>query len=56
MRELQEALASLGLSWREVWVLTIDRRAGTLVVVATTGQKFRLTLETEGRRGRGREK
>jgi hypothetical protein len=44
MRELQEALASVGLSWRDVWVLTVDRRAGTLVVVAADGRKFRVRL------------
>ena len=47
MHELQEALARLGLSWADVWRLTADRRAGTLVVVASDGRKFTAALETE---------
>ena len=47
MDELQRALAELGLSWAEVWVLRADRRAGTLVIVAADGRKFTRAIKTE---------
>jgi len=40
MRELQAALREMGLSWADVWALSLDRRAGTLVVVAADGRKL----------------
>lgn len=40
MRELQKSLAELGLTWADVWRMTVDRRAGTLVVVARDGRKY----------------
>ncbi len=40
MRELQTALREMGLSWVDVWALSLDRRAGTLVVVTTDGRKL----------------
>ena len=39
MRELQAALRAMGLSWNDVWALSLDRRAGTLVVVTADGRK-----------------
>ncbi len=39
MRELQAALNEMGLSWADVWALSLDRRAGTLVVVTADGRK-----------------
>lgn len=48
MDDLQQALAALGLTWGEVWRLTADRRAGTLVVVALDGRKW--VGEMTGRR------
>ncbi|MBP6786279.1 MAG: hypothetical protein KA170_01720 [Candidatus Promineofilum sp.] len=47
MDELQRAVSGLGLSWAQVWVLRLDRRAGTLVVVAADGRKFTTTLAAE---------
>jgi hypothetical protein len=44
MNELQDTLAKMGLAWDEVWRLTADRRAGTLVVVARDGRKFTASL------------
>ena len=46
MRELEEALAGMGLGWEDVWVMRADRRAGTLVVVATNGKKYNGALES----------
>ncbi len=48
MRELQKALAALGLSWADVWRLTVDRRAGTMVVVAIDGRKYSGPLGGQG--------
>jgi len=39
-KEVQRILSALGLAWADVWRLTIDRRAGTVVVVAADGRKF----------------
>jgi hypothetical protein len=47
MNELQDALAGLGMTWNEVWRLTADRRAGTLVVVALDGRKFTAPLAAD---------
>ena len=44
MKQLEQALKAMGLAWRDVWVMTVDRRAGTLVVVAADGRKFRARL------------
>ena len=48
MIQLEQALKAMGLAWRDVWVLTVDRRAGTLVVVAADGRKFRAKLGRAG--------
>ncbi|RIK14182.1 MAG: hypothetical protein DCC51_15985 [Anaerolineae bacterium] len=40
MHELEKALSEIGLSWDDVWALSLDRRAGTLVVVAADGRKL----------------
>ena len=40
MRELQAALREMGLSWADVWALSLDRRAGTLTVVTADGRKL----------------
>lgn len=50
MRELQAALNEMGLSWGDVWALSLDRRAGTLVVVAADGRKVSGRLEPPGRK------
>ena len=51
-KELQRVLAGLGLAWGDVWRLTIDRRARTVVVVALDGRKFTAQLDA-GSGGRG---
>jgi len=48
MRELERALAELGLAWADVWALSLDRRAGTLVVVAADGRKLSGRLDAPG--------
>ncbi len=47
-KQLQRVLAGLGLGWDDVWRLTIDRRAKTVVVVATDGRKFTAKLGGDG--------
>ena len=49
MRELQAALREMGLSWADVWALSLDRRAGTLVVVTADGRKVSGRLNDERR-------
>lgn len=51
MRELQKALAEMGLAWADVWVLSVDRRAGRVVVVATDGRKYTGVLGGSGAAG-----
>ncbi len=46
-KQIQGVLAGLGLGWSDVWRLTIDRRAKTVVVVATDGRKFTAKLGGE---------
>ena len=50
MRELQAALRAMGLSWNDVWALSLDRRAGTLVVVTADGRKVSGRMAADGRR------
>ena len=38
MKQLEQALKEMGLSWADVWALSLDRRAGTLVVVTADGR------------------
>ena len=40
MKQLEQALKEMGLSWADVWALSLDRRAGTLVVVTADGRKL----------------
>ena len=54
-KELQRVLAGLGLAWGDVWRLTIDRRARTVVVVALDGRKFTAQLEAGSGGGGGGE-
>lgn len=49
MHELEKALSEIGLSWDDVWALSLDRRAGTLVVVAADGRKLVGRLGTASR-------
>lgn len=40
MEQLEKALSEIGLSWDDVWALSLDRRAGTLVAIAADGRKL----------------
>ena len=40
MKQLEQALKEMGLSWADVWALSLDRRAGTFVVVVADGRKI----------------
>jgi len=40
MKQLEQALKEMGLSWADVWALSLDRRAGTLVVVTADGPQL----------------
>jgi hypothetical protein len=39
-REVQKAMAAHGLGWADIWLATVDRRAGRLVLITQDGRKF----------------
>ena len=49
MKQIEQALKTMGLSWADVWALSLDRRAGTLVVVTADGRKVSGRLNDERR-------
>jgi hypothetical protein len=39
-REVQRAMAAWGLGWGDIWLATVDRREGRVVLITMDGRKF----------------